>query len=87
MNRKGSLHPMLFALCSLPSGGTFLLELRLAVLRRKPGPVEPALVGTPLLDSKRPLKILRTVDCFDPCIACAVHVIAQENCTYTVRTG
>jgi [NiFe] hydrogenase large subunit len=39
------------------------------------GPVEEALIGTPIADYKQPLEILRTVHSFDPCIACAVHVI------------
>jgi Ni,Fe-hydrogenase I large subunit len=43
-----------------------------------PGPVEQALIGTPVADAgqptQRPLEILRTVHSFDPCIACAVHV-------------
>ncbi|MBC7359644.1 MAG: nickel-dependent hydrogenase large subunit [Desulfacinum sp.] len=41
----------------------------------KPGPVEEALIGTPVADPKRPVEILRTVHSFDPCIACGVHVI------------
>jgi len=41
----------------------------------KPGPVEEALMGTPVADPKRPVEILRTVHSFDPCIACGVHVI------------
>ena len=43
------------------------------------GPVEEALVGTPVADPKRPLEILRTVHSFDPCIACGVHVIDPET--------
>mgnify|MGYP005945027255 CR=1 FL=1 len=39
------------------------------------GPCEEALMGTPIADPKRPVEILRTVHAFDPCIACAVHVI------------
>jgi len=39
------------------------------------GPYEAALVGTPLADPKRPLEILRTVHSFDPCLACAVHLM------------
>ena len=39
------------------------------------GPFEEALVGTPIADPKRPVEILRTIHSFDPCIACAVHVI------------
>lgn len=41
----------------------------------KEGPVEAALVGTPVIDSGMPLEILRTVHSFDPCMACAVHVV------------
>lgn len=40
-----------------------------------PGPYEAALVGTPVHDAARPVEILRTIHSFDPCIACAVHVI------------
>lgn len=43
------------------------------------GPMEEALVGTPIADPKRPVEILRTVHSFDPCIACAVHVIDPES--------
>ncbi len=42
-------------------------------------PVEEALIGTPIADPKRPIEILRTVHSFDPCIACAVHVIDPES--------
>jgi [NiFe] hydrogenase large subunit len=45
----------------------------------KKGPVENALIGTPVADPKKPLEILRTVHSFDPCIACAVHVIDPET--------
>ena len=41
----------------------------------QPGPYEASLVGTPVVDPERPLEILRTVHSFDPCLACAVHVI------------
>lgn len=40
-----------------------------------PSAAEQALVGTPVADPKRPVEILRTIHSFDPCIACAVHVI------------
>jgi hydrogenase large subunit len=39
------------------------------------GPYEAALAGIKLHDPKQPLEILRTVHSFDPCLACAVHVI------------
>jgi Ni,Fe-hydrogenase I large subunit len=41
----------------------------------QPGPYEQALAGTPVADPKRPLELLRTVHSFDPCMACAVHVL------------
>lgn len=43
------------------------------------GPCEEALMGTPIADPMRPVEILRTVHAFDPCIACAVHVIDGET--------
>jgi [NiFe] hydrogenase large subunit len=49
-------------------------------------PVEEALIGTPVADPKQPLEIIRTVHSFDPCIACAVHVIdPHTNETYKVK--
>jgi [NiFe] hydrogenase large subunit/hydrogenase large subunit len=39
------------------------------------GPFEEALVGTPLRDPEKPLEILRTIHSFDPCMACAIHVV------------
>ena len=38
------------------------------------GPMEQALVGTPVGDVEKPINALRTVHSFDPCTACAVHV-------------
>jgi [NiFe] hydrogenase large subunit len=52
----------------------------------KLGPVEEALIGTPIADPKRPLEVLRTVHSFDPCIACGIHVIDPDsNEVYQVR--
>ncbi len=45
----------------------------------KMGPLEEALIGTPVADPKKPVEVLRTVHSFDPCIACAVHLIDTEN--------
>jgi len=42
---------------------------------RLPGPYEAALVGTPIADPQKPLEILRTIHSFDPCLACAVHLL------------
>ncbi len=52
----------------------------------KLGPVEEALIGTPIADPKQPLEVLRTVHSFDPCIACAIHVIdPNSNEVYKIR--
>ena len=45
----------------------------------KLGPVEEALIGTPIADPKRPVEVLRTVHSYDPCIACGVHVIDPDS--------
>lgn len=39
------------------------------------GPIEEALIGTPVPDSANPVNVLRVVRSFDPCLTCAVHVI------------
>ena len=41
----------------------------------QPGPYEAALAGTPIAEPDKPLEVLRTVHSFDPCLACAVHVL------------
>ncbi len=38
-----------------------------------PGPVEQALVGTPVADKNNPIEAARVVRSFDPCLACAIH--------------
>jgi hydrogenase large subunit len=50
----------------------------------QPGAYEAALVGHTLHDPKQPLEILRTIHSFDPCLACAVHVL-DENGSELVR--
>lgn len=44
-----------------------------------PGPYEAALLETHLADPERPLEILRTIHSFDPCLACATHVLSPEG--------
>ncbi|HVC28898.1 MAG TPA: nickel-dependent hydrogenase large subunit [Gammaproteobacteria bacterium] len=39
------------------------------------GPYEASLRGQTLYDTNQPLEILRTIHSFDPCLACAVHVV------------
>jgi quinone-reactive Ni/Fe-hydrogenase large subunit len=43
------------------------------------GPYEEAIVGLKLADPQQPLEVLRAVHSFDPCLACAVHVINAEG--------
>jgi Ni,Fe-hydrogenase I large subunit len=44
-----------------------------------PGAYEASLVGTPIADLNKPLEVLRTIHSFDPCMACAVHVLDPEG--------
>jgi hydrogenase large subunit len=43
------------------------------------GPYEAALKGHVLHDPTQPLEILRTIHSFDPCLACAVHVVDPKG--------
>ena len=43
------------------------------------GAYEAALIGTKVADPNQPLEILRTVHSFDPCIACAVHIVDTKG--------
>jgi len=43
------------------------------------GPYEESLIGITLEDPSAPLEVLRVVHSFDPCLACAVHVIDAKN--------
>ncbi len=45
----------------------------------QPGAYEAALAGHVLHDPDQPIEILRTIHSFDPCIACAVHVLDLEG--------
>ena len=48
------------------------------------GPYEASLLNHPVADPNRPLEILRTIHSFDPCIACAVHVVDAKDRDYTI---
>jgi hydrogenase large subunit len=43
------------------------------------GAYEAALMNTPMAKPEQPLEILRTVHSFDPCLACATHVMSPEG--------
>ena len=54
------------------------------------GAYEAALIGTKVADPEQPLEIIRTIHSFDPCIACAVHVVdtkGKELGVYKIDTG
>ncbi|MFC1870048.1 nickel-dependent hydrogenase large subunit [Chloroflexota bacterium] len=44
-----------------------------------PGPIEQAITGTRIRDESNPAEIVRIVRSFDPCIACAVHLISPKG--------
>ncbi len=45
----------------------------------QPGPYEASLEGTPVANPEQPLELLRTIHSFDPCLACAVHVVDADG--------
>ncbi|MGB5918959.1 MAG: nickel-dependent hydrogenase large subunit [Arcobacter sp.] len=47
--------------------------------KNRMGAYEASLVGTKVVDPDMPLEILRTIHSFDPCIACAVHIIDSKG--------
>ena len=52
------------------------------------GAYEASLMNTPMVNPEQPLEILRTIHSFDPCLACATHVMSpdgQDLAQVTVR--
>jgi len=45
----------------------------------QPGAIEQALVGAPVKDPANPFSVARIVRSFDPCVACAVHVLTPRG--------
>lgn len=39
------------------------------------GPIEEALIGTPVQKIDEPVEVMRVIHSFDPCLSCAVHVM------------
>ena len=53
------------------------------------GAYEEALVGIKIDDTSKPLEVLKVLHSFDPCLACAVHVIdadGKELSKYKIKT-
>jgi hydrogenase large subunit len=55
--------------------------------RNTPGPMEMALIGTPVLDPARPIEVLRVIHSFDPCLSCAVHIMRPKKASMVLNTG
>jgi hydrogenase large subunit len=47
--------------------------------RGQHGAYEAALLQTPMADPQRPVELLRTIHSFDPCLACASHVLSPDG--------
>jgi Ni,Fe-hydrogenase I large subunit len=43
------------------------------------GPYEQSLIGAPVPDVNNPINVVRIIRSFDPCLACAVHLIDPET--------
>jgi hydrogenase large subunit len=43
------------------------------------GPLEQALIGTPITDAAKPLEVMRVIHSYDPCLSCAVHVMRPDE--------
>ncbi|RJQ54482.1 MAG: nickel-dependent hydrogenase large subunit [Actinobacteria bacterium] len=43
------------------------------------GPIEEALINTPVPDSNNPINVVRVVRSFDPCLSCAVHLLDGKS--------
>jgi hydrogenase large subunit len=41
--------------------------------------MEQALIGTPVADPENPIEPLRVVRSFDPCLACAIHILEPNG--------
>ena len=48
------------------------------------GPIENALLHTPVANAAQPVEVLRVVHSFDPCMSCAVHVMRPDGKPVTV---
>ncbi|QIZ76423.1 nickel-dependent hydrogenase large subunit [Ferrimonas lipolytica] len=56
----------------------------------KKGPYELSLIGMKLEDPTKPLEVIRVIHSFDPCMACAVHVMDFKGTDlgeYTIKAG
>jgi len=52
-----------------------------------PGPMEQALIGTPIENPDQPIEALRVIHSFDPCLSCAVHIMRPDGKPQVVYAG
>jgi hydrogenase large subunit len=43
--------------------------------------MEQALIGTPVADPNNPIEVVRVIRSFDPCLACAIHIMTPDKQT------
>jgi len=43
------------------------------------GPIEQSLIGAPVPDPDNPLNVVRIIRSFDPCLACAIHMVHPKG--------
>jgi hydrogenase large subunit len=53
----------------------------------KKGPLEQALIGIEVLNESKPIEVLRVIHSFDPCLACAVHVLRPNGKPIVIAKG
>lgn len=51
------------------------------------GPMEQALIGTPVERADQPIEALRVIHSFDPCLSCAVHVMKPSGEASIIMAG
>ncbi len=51
------------------------------------GPIEEALIGTPVKNINEPVEVVRVIHSFDPCLSCAVHVMRPAEGAKVYRLG
>lgn len=45
----------------------------------QPGPLEQAILGTPVANADQPVEVLRVIHSVDPCLDCATHVMRAKD--------
>ncbi|MBE0584328.1 MAG: nickel-dependent hydrogenase large subunit [Desulfofustis sp.] len=51
------------------------------------GPMEQALIGTPIQNPEQPIEALRVIHSFDPCLSCAVHILSPAGKPVIIHAG